>query len=173
MVYYSIGDCINDRYKVESVLGRGATSEVYKVYDKRLGRYLGSKLLKRDYVNNYATIAKFKNEANILSKLSHPNIISIFDIYFSESLTYYTTEYLEGMDLAAYIRNTKNPSVSFVFEVLKQTLEGTAFLHGEKIIHRDIKPTNIFLVNSNINEGDKIAGVIPLVKLLDFGVIKT
>jgi serine/threonine protein kinase len=161
------GDVINNRYIVEKLIGKGESSYVYKVYDKQSNRYYALKLLMDKWLEEPPIANRFRTEANLLSELSHENIIRTYDINIGANLNYYTMEYSDNaINLSTFIRLQPKPSATLTINILKQILKGIMFLHSKQIIHRDIKPSNILL---NINGSGENNFTV---KLADFGLVK-
>ncbi|MFN8578057.1 MAG: protein kinase [Candidatus Sericytochromatia bacterium] len=148
-------------YKVERKIGAGGMGDVYLATDKRLERFVAVKVLKvQDNINSQEFIERFKNEAKSIAKLSHPNIVSIYDFGSQDDVYYMIMEYLEGNNLNELIEKSKQRIPhSLVVNVAIQMCNALQYAHDNKVIHRDIKPDNIILTNKGI------------VKLTDFGIV--
>jgi serine/threonine protein kinase/CheY-like chemotaxis protein len=154
----------NKNYKIEKILGFGAMGTVYLATDKRLERLVAIKALNLESLDNYmgedidVVIERFKREAIAVAKLSHPNIVSIYDVGFEKDFHYMVIEYLEGTDLSV-LKNKKNHlTIKQIVNIGIQICNALEFAHKRGIIHRDIKPANIVYTVDNI------------AKLMDFGV---
>lgn len=156
-----------DYYPVSDLIGKGGFSRVYKAYDKKLSRWVALKIYKTgEFSESYSPIAEIKRVVN----LDHPNICRYFDIEeiqkenpFGENeiIQVCVMELLDGGNFAEYYR--KNPGIAVLRNLLRDILNGLAYLHRQGIIHRDIKPANI-LIKSTL-EG-------PVAKITDFGISK-
>ncbi|MFH1150924.1 MAG: protein kinase [Actinomycetota bacterium] len=150
------------RYKIEKELGRGAFGVVYLARDRVLGRPVALKVLsvpegiseaEREHLLN-----RFAREARAAAGLTHPNIVIIHDVSRSRDRHFITMEYLDGQPLSAAIE--EGTSVPRAFAIADQILAGLEYAHSRDVIHRDIKPDNIFLL-----PGDRV-------KLVDFGLAR-
>lgn len=145
-------------YKVERVLGMGGMGEVYLAYDYKLRRRIALKILPAEYGSNDERVRRFEREARAVSRLNHPNIVTLFDIGNFEGLNYIATEYVEGETIREMMN--RRPRIRDVIAAATQVCDALAAAHKEGIIHRDIKPENIMI------RGDGYA------KVLDFGLAK-
>ena len=165
-----IGKTIDNRYKVMSVLGEGATGKLYKVQHVALNRLFALKVLRRDVARDAAMVERFLREAQAAAAIGHPNIISVSDFGSIPAdgpgnleLPYFVMEYLPGASLAAFLRKEKALSPARVGPLFLQAASALAAAHAAGVIHRDLKPANIFVSKSGDRE---------FVKILDFGVAK-
>jgi serine/threonine-protein kinase len=147
-------------YEIESLLGVGGMGEVYRARDTRLDRPVALKVIRTGLESDDASRARFRREARVVSRLSHPNICSLFDIGEQDGADYLVMEYLEGTTLAALLAASGPPALDDVLSYAIQIADGLARAHGAGVVHRDLKPGNVML----IEEGR--------VKLLDFGLAK-
>lgn len=150
------GAVIDERYEVLGALGQGGMGEVYLVQRLADGRELAVKRLK---ARGVADMARFAREAQIISKVSHPNVIAIEDVEVSGTRgMYLVMEYVEGGSLRTHGRDY--PDLDWSLAVLRDVAAGLVGLHAQGVVHRDLKPSNILIV-----EGER-----PLAKLADFGI---
>jgi DNA-binding response OmpR family regulator/tRNA A-37 threonylcarbamoyl transferase component Bud32 len=152
------GTCLG-RYEIQGLLGRGGMSEVYRARDSQLDRPVAIKVLPRRLAREPELQQRFKRETKAIAALSHANILGIFDVGRDRGLTYAVTELLEGESLQARLERA---SVEWgeAIAIAVAVADGLAAAHAKRIIHRDIKPGNIFLPS---NDG---------VKILDFGLAR-
>jgi Tol biopolymer transport system component len=146
-------------YEVLAPLGAGGMGEVYRARDTRLGRDVAIKVLPDDVANDSKALARFENEARAVAALSHPNILALFDVGEADGVHFAVSELLEGETLRAALRQGAFP-VRRALEVSREIAEGLAAAHEKRIVHRDVKPENIFLTK------------VGHVKLLDFGLAR-
>jgi eukaryotic-like serine/threonine-protein kinase len=152
------------QYVLVQEIGRGANGMVYRARHALLRRPVAVKLLSPDMTNE-ANAARFEQEVQMTSQLTHPNTVSIFDYGRTpEGLFYYAMEYLGGIDLDQLVRRFGPQPEGRVIHVLRQVCGSLAEAHRIGLIHRDIKPANIILTRRG--------GVCDLVKVLDFGLVK-
>lgn len=159
-----IGVTVADRYVIVSLIGRGGMGVVYKVQHAKIGKVMALKLLTGALSRNKETVRRFKREAMMVSKLSHPNTVQVFDYGSAGGLTYLAMEYLSGYDLAQLIERKGPQPFPQMAKILLQACGSLKEAHGHGMVHRDIKPENIFLTRTP--SGDEI------VKILDFGLAK-
>ena len=164
-----IGQTIDDRYEVIDVIGEGGMGTVYEVRHVTLGRRFALKVLRRDIADAEHT-ARFLQEAKAAAAIGHPNIVAVSDFgevrlggSSSAAVPYFVMEFLTGISLAALLRVEKTLSPQRAAGILLQCASGLAAAHAAGVIHRDLKPDNVFLTPTAEKE---------FVKLLDFGVAK-
>jgi len=148
------------RYEVGDLIGEGATGDVYKAYDPRIDRVLAIKILKAGYRQNRRYTARFLREAKAAGALSHPNIVTIYDVGEVDGYPYIAMELLEGVPLETVAANG-GLETRQVVEVGLQLADALRYAHSMGVVHRDIKPSNIMLVNGGRS-----------VKILDFGIAR-
>lgn len=147
-----IGQTLNERYRIEELVGEGATAIVYRATDQRLQRNVAVKIL-LPHVNQ-TTRKRFEREAHAAARLNHPNIMAIYDIGQDKNYEYLVAELIEGQALY----NLIPASPQLVAEIGQQICIALDYAHQVGLIHRDIKPANIYLTPDN------------QVKLMDFGL---
>lgn len=162
------GRTLIDRYLVRDVIGRGGMGAVYRAHDQRLGREVAVKvvtLTAPDQSAHDRLMARFHREARAAARLHHPNVVAVYDFGRDADLglDFLVMELLRGEDLAIRISRAGPPSVALAVEVLRQAASGLAAGHRAGLIHRDVKPGNLF-----IEPGDE--GEDARVKVLDFGI---
>lgn len=159
-----IGKVLDGRYKVESVLGQGGMGMVFKGLQTSVQRPIALKTLHPQLAMAPTFFERFKREAEVASRLHHPNIITIFDFgKTADGLCYYVMEMLEGESLRQRIKRDGPFTLREAAAVIEQCAAGVAHAHHQQVIHRDIKPHNIMLTKVDGNE---------YVKVLDFGLVK-
>ena len=150
------------RYELVSELGRGAMGVVYKATDPILGRSVAIKTinmaLERDGIENYE--ARFYQEARAAGGLSHPNIVTIYDVGKNGDIAYMAMEFVEGVELRDLLSSGRPMPVAQAISVAAQVAEGLAYAHERGIVHRDIKPPNIMVTPGGS------------VKIADFGIAR-
>lgn len=146
-------------YAIERILGRGGMGEVYQAVDTRLARAVAIKILPEHLASEPDALKRFEREAKALAALSHPNILSIYDIGTDGSISYVVMELLQGETLRQYLDRI-GISWQRATEIAIGIAEGLAAAHSKGVIHRDLKPENIFITSDG------------RVKILDFGLAR-
>ncbi len=156
-----IGTVLGNRYELLEKVGVGGMAVVYKATDKLLNRFVAVKLLRSEFQGNEEFIRRFNIESQAAASLSHPNIVSIYDVGQSEDMHYIVMEFIEGKTLKEYIAEKKgNIYWKEATDIAMQICSALEHAHSKHIIHRDIKPQNI-MINTE--------GVI---KVTDFGIAR-
>ncbi|MDP3217442.1 MAG: serine/threonine-protein kinase, partial [Deltaproteobacteria bacterium] len=162
-----IGRVINDRFKVLSIIARGGMGKVYRAEQAPLGRIVALKVLQPNYngESDPEFHKRFFLEASIVSKLTHPNTVTLYDYGQSSDNVYFMAmEYLEGRTLHRLLRDDAPLEVGRALHILVQACRALREAHGHGVIHRDLKPANLYLVRHD-DDPD-------FVKVLDFGLLK-
>jgi len=158
-----LGRIVAERYRVLELLGRGGMGVVYKAEHARIGKVLALKLLTGELTRDATQLGRFKREALMASRLSHPNTVQVFDFGEADGLAYLAMEYVRGVDLGSVVdqgRLTPERTARIVIQICSSLAEA----HEKGIVHRDLKPENIMIVRGHTGE--------ELVKVLDFGLAK-
>ncbi|HYH82324.1 MAG TPA: protein kinase [Longimicrobium sp.] len=165
------GRVLGDRYRVEEVIGRGGMGAVYRATDERLGRRVAVKVITAvaaDAEGRERMRARFTREARAAANLPHhPNVVPVYDSGTDKELglDYIVMEMLRGEDLASRLHRSGPPPMALALRILQQAARGVNVGHRQGLIHRDVKPGNIFLVDDG-DPGDE------QVRVLDFGIAK-
>jgi serine/threonine protein kinase len=146
-------------YTIQAPLGAGGMGEVYRARDARLNRDVAIKVVPLSVADNPEAVARFERESHAIAALSHPNILTIFDVGHSDGRPFAVMELLEGETLRSRIANGPLP-VRKAVEIAAQIARGLAAAHDKHIAHRDLKPDNVFLTPTGA------------VKILDFGLAR-
>lgn len=154
------GMFIGDRYEIISKIGTGGMADVYKARCHRLNRFVAIKVLKQEYSEDKKFVDKFRAEAQSAAGLSHPNIVSVYDVGEDDGLYYIVMELVEGITLKNFIERKGKLELKEATGIAIQIAQGMEAAHANHIIHRDIKPQNIIISR----EGK--------VKVTDFGIAK-
>jgi serine/threonine-protein kinase len=152
------GQKINGRYEIIKILGEGGMANVYLAEDAILGRKVAVKVLRGDLATDEKFVRRFQREALAASSLNHPNIVEMYDVGEDNGDFYIVMEYIEGRNLKQLIKKRGNLTIPEVIDIMLQLTDGLAHAHDSYIIHRDIKPQNILILDNG------------LVKITDFGV---
>ena len=152
------------RYQITGVLGKGAMGMVYKGVDPAINRPVAMKTIRLDFVSDPEEMAELKErlhrEAQAAGKLSHPNIVTIYDVGSEGSLQYIAMEYLEGQTLEEMIKRKVRFNYRIIAQIISQICSALGYAHERGIVHRDIKPANIMVL------GDY------RVKVMDYGIAR-
>ncbi|MGP3777757.1 Stk1 family PASTA domain-containing Ser/Thr kinase [Halanaerobium saccharolyticum] len=154
------GKILNNRYKIIKEIGRGGMAIVYSARDTLLERRVALKMLRPEYKSDDEFIDKFRQEARAVARLSHPNVVSIYDIVVDEERIYLVMEIVEGKTLKDLIKERKKLSIAESLEIAGQIAAALSVAHGNQIVHCDIKPHNIILNDEHE------------VKVTDFGIAR-
>ena len=152
------GQKINDRYQIIKSIGEGGMANVYLAYDTILDRDVAVKVLRGDLSNDEKFVRRFQREALNSSSLSHPNIVEVYDVGDDNGQYFIVMEYIEGKNLKTLLKKRGKLTVSEVIDIMSQIADGLSVAHDSYIIHRDIKPQNIMILENG------------LVKITDFGI---
>ncbi len=152
------GQKINDRYEIVKSIGEGGMANVYLANDIILNRKVAVKVLRGDLATDEKFIRRFQREAMSVSNLSHPNIVEVYDVGEEDGNYYIVMEYIEGKTLKKLIQKRGALTLPEVRDIMLQLTDGLAHAHDAFIIHRDIKPQNIMILDNG------------LVKITDFGI---
>jgi len=148
------------RYEILGKLGEGAMGVVYRARDTAIGRVVALKMLSAELGAEDELHARFRREAEAIGRLSHPNIVTVYDLGEADGQLYMAMELLEGDDLRALIERRVDVPLADRVRILVQICEAVAYAHSRGVVHRDIKPANIVVTSS------------ARVKILDFGLAR-
>lgn len=154
------GTYLQGRYEILEKIGSGGMSVVYKAKCHTLNRLVAIKVLKEEFASDENFVSKFKMEAQAAARLSHPNIVNVYDVVDEENLHYIVMELIEGITLKNYIEKKELLDSKEAIGIAIQVAQGVAAAHEQHIIHRDIKPQNMI-----ISKDGKV-------KVADFGIAR-
>lgn len=161
-----IGQVLGDRYRVEEMIGVGGMGIVYRATHVTIGKPMAVKVLRVRHARQESVSARFAQEAQLASKIKHPNVVDIVDYGQAPSgAPYYVMEHLQGHSLAWEVDNRGRLAPLRAFDIAIQIAAGLGEAHKHGVVHRDLKPDNVFLCPSSDEGRD-------LVKLLDFGIAR-
>lgn len=152
------GAVLDDRYEIQERIGIGGMAIVYRAVDRRLGRSVAAKILKDDFVGDVQFRDKFFSEAQAVAKLSHPNIVSVFDVSRSGDIEYIIMELIDGITLKQYMKKKGALGWKEALHFSVQISKALVHAHSKGIVHRDIKPQNIMILRDGT------------IKVADFGI---
>lgn len=155
-----VGKTLGARYEILKEIGEGGMAMVYKARCKLLNRYVAVKVLKNEYSRDLEFVKRFRAEAQSAASLTHPNIVSVYDVGEEKGINYIVMELLEGDTLKDEIEKKGKLLSETVLKYASQIASALEAAHNSKIVHRDIKPQNIVLTSNNI------------AKVTDFGIAK-
>ena len=142
-----INDLIGSRYKIVSEIGHGGMSDVYEARDIIFRREVAIKILKYESAQKIENLIRFQNEARYSASLNHPNIVKIYDYGEENNNLYIVNQYVKGQTLRDILDYKRNFSVNEACSIMLQICDALSYVHSKNIIHRDIKPQNIFYSN--------------------------
>lgn len=155
-----IGKRLDGRYEIHELLGVGGMAYVYKAYDNIEKRWVAIKILKEELAGNSDFLRRFRNESKAIAVLSHPNIVKVYDVSFGDRIQYIVMEYIDGITLKQYIEQQGEIKWREALYFTVQILRALQHAHEKDIIHRDIKPQNIMLLEDGT------------IKVTDFGIAR-
>ncbi len=171
-----INDIVSERYKIVATIGKGGMSNVYEARDFILKRNVAIKFLKPEALKKVDNIIRFQNEARFSSALNHPNIVKIYDYGEYDNTLFIVNEFVKGQTLRDSLDFKGAYTINEACSIMLQLCDSLIYIHSKKIIHRDIKSSNVYILpdgsvkigdfgisilldsNLNINENKKIAG---------------
>lgn len=151
---------LDNRYKVIEKIGVGGMADVYRGYDELLGRTVAIKILHTNFASDEGFVGRFKREAQNAGRLSHPNIVNMYDVGYDQGYHYIVMEYVEGQTLKEYIQERGKLSVDEAVKFAVAIAEGLEHAHAMGIVHCDIKPHNMLITKSG------------RLKVTDFGIAR-
>lgn len=152
------GQKINDRYQIMKTIGEGGMANVYLAYDTILDRNVAVKVLRGDLATDEKFVRRFQREALSASSLSHPNIVEVYDVGEDNGSYFIVMEYIKGKHLKQLLKQRGKLTLTEVVDIMLQVTDGMSAAHDKYIIHRDIKPQNIMILENG------------LIKITDFGI---
>ena len=158
------GSVLGQRYRLDRQIGSGSMGVVYAAHDLSRDQPIALKMIDRGHTVDATMVARFQREGRIVSDLRHPNIVEVFDVGEIDGDWVMTMELLDGTNLADAIEATTAYTPESAIPILRGVLDALEIAHARQIVHRDIKPQNIFLARNG--------GGAATVKVLDFGVAK-
>ena len=154
------GKRLDGRYEIHELLGVGGMAVVYKAYDTIDDRVVAIKILKDEFAGNSEFLRRFRNESKAIAVLSHPNIVKVYDVSFGDRMQYIVMEYVDGITLKEYLDQQKEVKWKEAIHFTVQILRALQHAHEKGIVHRDIKPQNIMLLQDGT------------IKVMDFGIAR-
>ncbi len=155
-----LGKRLDGRYEIIELVGVGGMANVYRATDVTSGRSVAVKVLREEFVDNEEFLRRFKNESKAIAVLSHPNIVKVYDVNFTDKVNYIVMEYIDGITLKEYIEQQHVLRWKEAVHFTVQILRALQHAHDKGIVHRDVKPQNIML----LSDGS--------IKVTDFGIAR-
>ena len=152
------GQKINDRYQIVKSIGEGGMANVYLAFDTILDRNVAVKVLRGDLATDEKFVRRFQREALSSSSLTHPNIVEVYDVGEDDGVYYIVMEYIEGKLLKNLLKKRVKLTTTEAVDIMLQISDGLSVAHDSYIIHRDIKPQNIMILDNG------------MIKITDFGI---
>jgi len=163
-----VGEILDEKYRLEHLLGKGGMGAVYLATHLGTERYVALKLISPQFMRNKEFVERFKREARAAGRLRHPNVVDVTDFGFARvkagQVAYLVMEYLDGCTLGDVLAEEKRLPLEWVAEILDQVCSAVHEAHQQGIVHRDLKPDNIWLEPNRLGSYR--------VKVLDFGIAK-
>ena len=163
-----VGEVLDEKYRLEHLLGQGGMGAVYLATHLGTERYVALKLISPQFMRNNEFVERFKREARAAGRLRHPNVVDVTDFGFAQlkasQVAYLVMEYLDGCTLGDVLAEEKRLPLEWVADILDQVCSAVHEAHQQGIVHRDLKPDNIWLEPNRLGSFR--------VKVLDFGIAK-
>ncbi|MDE6148809.1 MAG: Stk1 family PASTA domain-containing Ser/Thr kinase, partial [Ruminococcus sp.] len=156
----NIGRKLDGRYEITELIGVGGMADVYKAIDVMENRTVAVKILKDEFSNSEEFLRRFRNESKAIALLSHPNIVKIYDVGFTDEIQFIVMEYIDGITLKEFIDQQGVLRWKDALHFVTQILRALQHAHDKGIVHRDIKPQNIMLFSDGT------------IKVMDFGIAR-
>ncbi len=156
----NVGRVLDGRYKIVELVGIGGMADVYKAMDIMEDKVVAIKILKMEFATNEEILRRFRNESKAIAVLSHPNIVKVYDVGFTDQIQYIVMEYIDGINLKEYLEHQKILKWKEAIYFIVQILKAMQHAHDKGIVHRDIKPQNIMLFTDGV------------IKVMDFGIAR-
>ncbi|HKQ67945.1 MAG TPA: serine/threonine-protein kinase, partial [Polyangiaceae bacterium] len=160
-----LGATLGDAYQIVRMVGEGGMGRVYEARHTRLGnKRFAVKMLHAEYARQPDVVARFQREAEAASGIAHPNVVDVYDVHHTEDgRPYLVGEFLEGEELGDFLQRVTKIPAPLAVRIVRQICHALGAAHARGVVHRDMKPENIFLVGNLQN---------PTVKVIDFGISK-
>jgi serine/threonine-protein kinase len=160
-----LGATLGDAYQIVRMVGEGGMGRVYEARHTRLGnKRFAVKMLHAEYARQPDVVARFQREAEAASGIAHPNVVDVYDVHHTEDgRPYMVGEFLEGEELGGFLTRVGKIPAPLAVRIVRQVCRALGAAHARGVVHRDMKPENVFLVGNL---------AMPQVKVIDFGISK-
>jgi serine/threonine-protein kinase len=160
-----LGATLGDAYQIVRMVGEGGMGRVYEARHTRLGnKRFAVKMLHAEYARQPDVVARFQREAEAASGIGHPNVVDVYDVHHTEDgRPYMVGEFLEGEELGGFLTRVGKIPAALAVRIVRQVCRALGAAHARGVVHRDMKPENVFLVGNL---------AMPQVKVIDFGISK-
>src|SRR5262245_29092784 len=160
-----VGSTLGDAYQIVRLVGEGGMGRVYEARHTRLtNKRFAVKMLHAEYAQNRDIVARFQREAEAASGISHPNVVDVYDVHHTDDgRPYLVGEFLEGEELGEFLGRAGKIGSPLAARIVRQVCRALGAAHARGVVHRDMKPENVFLVGNPQN---------PAAKVIDFGISK-
>lgn len=160
-----VGMVLDDKYEIESLIGKGSIGNVYKARHLGIGLPVAVKILHSSLVPDVAYVARFRREARSATSVQHPNLVLVMDLgVTADKIFYIVMEFVDGVNLADLLESERQLEVARACKLMKQVCLAIDAVHQKNIIHRDLKPSNILIANSGL--------LTETAKVIDFSLAK-
>jgi beta-lactam-binding protein with PASTA domain/serine/threonine protein kinase len=165
-----LGSLIDGRYRIRGRVARGGMATVYTAVDERLERTVALKIIHANQATNPRFLDRFADEAKTIARLTHPNVVAVYDQGVHEGLAYLVMEYVQGRTLRELLAQRRRLNPVEALAILEQMLAAIAAAHRAGLVHRDVKPENVLVAQSPLGgPGNLVDGVV---KVADFGLAR-
>jgi eukaryotic-like serine/threonine-protein kinase len=162
-----LGALVDGRYRVSARVARGGMATVYTAVDERLERTVALKIIHSAQANDPRFVGRFTSEAKMIARLTHPNVVAVYDQGSYQGLAYLVMEYVRGKTLRDLLTERNRLDPADALAILEQMLAAIAAAHRAGLVHRDVKPENVLVAESPGSETSLVDGVV---KVADFGL---
>ena len=166
-----IGTILGEHYRVTRLIGVGGMGAIYEASHLGAGKRVAVKLMSKELAAHPEALARFRREVKVTTELAHPNIVDVFD--FGETPTgepFLVMEFLDGEDLGHRLERDGRVALNIAVQIVKQVASALSVAHAEGVVHRDLKPDNVFLLR--VANGAVVADGAVFAKVVDFGISK-
>src|SRR3954452_25605574 len=164
-----IGTTIDGRYRITGRVARGGMATVYTAVDQRLERTVALKIIHPSQATNVHFVERFNDEAKTIARLTHPNVVAVYDQGTHEGLPYLVMEYVRGRTLRELLADRRRLQPQEALAIMEQMLAAIAAAHRAGLVHRDVKPENVLVAEAPGDTHNLIDGVV---KVADFGLAR-